>query len=150
MLKNALAFVLLTSALQLQAIDLNSAANMAAQTLSGTQTSKDASLIQTLTKQLGVTPKQAEGGVGSILNFAKANLTSNDFSAITKAIPDASSLMSMASSLGDAKSKDALISNFSKLGLGSDMLSKFVPVIVGYLTNKSEFSAAKALTTLLQ
>jgi len=45
------------------------------------------SLTGQLTKQLGVTETQAEGGVGSMLAMAKSKLGSSQFDQISKVIP---------------------------------------------------------------
>lgn len=102
-------------------------------------------LASKLTSELGVTPKQAEGGAGSLLKLAGENLSSADFSKVTSAIPDATALLSAAPSVGSSLPMVGLdtsdlagkalpiFKQFESLGLDSDMVSKFGGVIANYL-----------------
>ncbi len=109
-----------------------------------------ASLTDTLMKQLGVNEKQAAGGAGSLLKYAKGNLSADDFAKVGSAIPDVGSLLSLAPSLGGGKSSglgamasklggDSLggmagvASAFKTLGLDASMVQQFVPVILEYV-----------------
>ena len=111
----------------------------------------DASLVQTLTSQLNVTPDQAAGGAGAIFNYAKGALPSNEYAKVEGAVPEAADLVKKAPStdsttsaaagaLGKAAGSTAgvasLGSSFQKLGLSSDMVGKFVPVVVDYVDKK--------------
>ena len=107
-------------------------------------------LIGNLTQQLGVTEDQATGGSGAIFDYAKKNLSVEDFSKVTDALPGVSSLMDSApktsglagkvgsslSSLGGKSDSLAgmatLADSFSKLGLNQEMINKFVPIILDY------------------
>ena len=44
-------------------------------------------LINQLTQQLSVTPKQAAGGAGTLFGLAKSNLSANDFGKIAAVVP---------------------------------------------------------------
>ncbi len=118
-----------------------------------TALSVDLGLAATLVSKLGVTQKQAEGGAGSILDYAKNNLSKDDFSKVASAIPETNTLLAAApktetsalgslgsslggSSLASAAGIAALAPSFKKLGLSSDMVGKFVPVIVDYAQAK--------------
>lgn len=110
----------------------------------------DASLVQTLASQLNVTPDQAAGGAGAIFNYAKGALPSNEYAKVEGAVPEAAELVkkappadttsAAASALGKAGGTAAgvagLGSSFQKLGLSSDMVGKFVPVVVDYAEKK--------------
>jgi len=127
-------------------------------------TTSTSSLTGMLTDQLGVTNTQASGGVGSILTYAKSALTPSKFSTLSSAVPDASSLMSMApssdsstlgsltSSLGEKSSSvtqlATLTSQFSSLGMSSDMVSKFVPIILNYFKGSGATDASSILSGL--
>jgi len=151
----------------LQAFSLGDATNALSAVQSTTQTATPAATNKTqnsdlmgmLTSQLGVTDKQATGGVGSILNYAKGELPSSDYSTLASAIPNASSLLSMApavsSSLGalgsmggSAGGMAALASQFSSLGLDSSMISKFVPIILNYFKGTNATGATSILSKL--
>jgi hypothetical protein len=104
-----------------------------------------ASVVDSLTSQLGVTPQQAAGGVGSMLSDAKGQLSPNDFSTVASALPGADKYMSLASdAFGSISNSAALGSAFSKLGMSPDMVSKFAPIVTDY-AGKYGSSAAKNL-----
>ncbi|MCU7883388.1 MAG: DUF2780 domain-containing protein [Candidatus Thiodiazotropha sp. (ex Lucinoma annulata)] len=107
-------------------------------------------LLDALTSQLGVTSEQAAGGAGSLFNLAKSSLAPSDFSQIASVVPGIDSMMSaapvadkasggvgaVASMLGGEGSLGNLAnlaSSFSELGLSSDMIGKFTPVVLEYL-----------------
>jgi hypothetical protein len=87
------------------------------------------SLVNMLTSQLGVTANQANGGVGSTLNYAENKLNSTDFNSLTKVIPGSDEFMQSAKDLGAVKGpitdKAGLEAAYSRLGMGSEMTSKF-------------------------
>ena len=107
-------------------------------------------LIKALTDQLGVTGEQASGGAGAVFEYAKAALSADDFSKVTKALPGVDSLISAAPKAegssgligglkslsggqsGSAAAMSSLAGSFSKLGMDADMVSKFVPIILDY------------------
>jgi len=167
--KISLSLAALSCAVSLQAFGLGDAASALSAVQSTTQTTKAApattkdqssGLMGMLTSQLGVTDKQAAGGVGSILNYAKGELPSNDYSTLAGAIPNSSSLLAMApqasSSLGalgamggsSAGGMAALASQFSSLGLSSSMITQFVPVILNYFKGTNATGAAGILSGL--
>ena len=144
--------------------DAVSAASTATQATKAAPRKKTQSsdLTNMLVNQLDVTPKQASGGVGSILSYAKSSLPQNDYTKLASAIPNASSLVAQApkaksslGSLGSLGSKAssamgmaALGSQFSSLGLNSSMVSKFVPVIMDYLKGSGSTGAMGVLSSL--
>jgi len=111
----------------------------------------DLGLVDLLTNQLGVTKDQASGGAGSIFNLAKENLGDKDFGTISETVPGIDGMMdsapkaeestsvlgSASSMLGGGSSKlgktTALADSFNKLGLDSDMVGKFVPIVLDYV-----------------
>jgi hypothetical protein len=48
-------------------------------------------LVGMMSKELGVTPAQAEGGAGALLGLAKTRLTPAEFSEVSSAIPGTTS-----------------------------------------------------------
>jgi hypothetical protein len=135
----------------LSAISLGEAAAMlpgqkASSTQSATQAVAGTDLTSLLVSQLGVSDKQASGGAGSILNYAKGALSADDFSKVASSIPGIDTLLSavpsaggglggVASALGGGSlgGMAALASHFSSLGLNADMVQKFMPVILDYV-----------------
>jgi hypothetical protein len=128
-------------------------------------------LISMLTSQLGVTNDQAEGGSGAILGYAKDQLSGDDYSKVTDAMPETEGLIDsapkkeggLAGTLGSAssllgggdKGKSAaglagLAESFSSLGLDSDMIGKFTPVILDYAKSKGGETVSSLLGGVLQ
>ena len=107
-------------------------------------------LVGLLTKNLGVTDQQAEGGAGAIFNSAAQQMSAEDFTTISDALPEVDSLMAAApaadtgsgtlgglSSMlskggGGMASLADLAGSFSKLGLSGDMVGKFIPIVLEY------------------
>lgn len=117
----------------------------------------DLGLVDLLSSQLGVSKDQASGGAGSIFNLAKKNLSGDDFSAISKAVPgidkmtdaapeikeNSAALGAVSSLLGDKSDSlgdlAGLATAFEKLDMSGDMVGKFTPIILDYVkTNGSE------------
>ena len=90
-----------------------------------------------LTNQLGVTPNQATGGVGSILSLAKERLSAMDFTALSKLIPGAETYMKTARDLGAVTGpvgdRAGLTAAFSRLGMGADMVPKFTQILSDFV-----------------
>jgi len=111
----------------------------------------DPNLVQTLSKQLNVSEDQAAGGAGAIFQYAKGALSGDDYGKVVKAVPEAAELEKKApatdtatSVVGGALGKSGstaaglagLTSSFDKLGLSSDMVGKFTPIVVNYVEQK--------------
>ncbi|MES9854039.1 MAG: DUF2780 domain-containing protein [Candidatus Thiodiazotropha sp. L084R] len=107
-------------------------------------------LLGALTSQLGVTTEQASGGAGSLFKMAQSNLSEGDFSQIASVVPGIEDMMSgatssgkesgavgaVASMLGDNSSAGSLAnlaSSFGNLGMDSDMVGKFMPIVLDFL-----------------
>jgi len=90
-------------------------------------------LIKNLTSTLGVTPTQAIGGTAAILNDTKSKMNTADFTALTKQVPQAGTLLNAAPAgmlkLGNVGSQ------FSFLGMDPSMITKFSPLVLEYLQN---------------
>jgi len=169
LLKSLFFITTLFFTLSLQAFSLSDATS-AISTIAPKSTQKDipstskksssASLIGMLTNQLGVTDTQASGGVGSILSYAQKELPKSDYTTVANAIPNASSLLSMApktnsaigntlGSLGGTNANMAtLTSQFSSLGLNSSMITQFVPIILDYFKKSNTTDAMSIFSKL--
>jgi hypothetical protein len=106
-------------------------------------------LTDSLMSTLGINEKQASGGAASLLNYAKGNLSADDFSKVSHSIPDMSSIMkalpkevkgsaglgNMASTLGGDSlgGLASLASSFSDLGLSAEIIQQFIPTILEYV-----------------
>jgi len=119
-------------------------------------------LVQMLTNNLGVNEDQAKGGAGMLFNMAKEKLGAGEFQQIADVVPGIGNLMSaaptagsggesggggamgmlagLASNLGGSAgglgSLAALAGGFSKLGLDTEMVGKFIPQILQYVQSQ--------------
>ncbi len=124
-------------------------------------------LIQQLVSGLGVNEDQAKGGAGLLFNLAKEKLGSGEFQQITNAVPGVTDLLKaapesgggMMGALGGATSAlgglggqmggfgnlAELAGGFSKLGLSTDMVGKFIPIVLSFVQNQGGTAAAGLL-----
>ncbi|PPD58088.1 DUF2780 domain-containing protein [Dehalogenimonas etheniformans] len=108
-------------------------------------------LLDQLTTKLGVSESQAKGGVGLLFKQAKERLTASDFSKVSASVPGVDSLIKAAPSStsnsgvfgkifsafsGNKGGVLELAGGFSKLGLNSSMISKFIPIILAFVQSK--------------
>ncbi len=124
-------------------------------------------LIKILTDQLGINDNQAKGGAGLIFSLVKDKLDSGDFSKIASAIPGVNDLIKsapesgglmgaiggLASSFGGGSSLGnlaGLADGFSKLGLDSGMIGKFIPIIMSFVESKGGASVKALLEKVLK
>ncbi len=125
-------------------------------------------LVGLLTKNLGVTDQQAEGGAGAIFNSAAQQMSAEDFAKVSGAMPEVGSLIAAApaadagsgtlgglSSMlskggGGMASLADLAGSFSKLGLSGDMVGKFIPIVLEYAQAQGGDEIAGLLKMALQ
>jgi hypothetical protein len=111
-------------------------------------------LVDQLVKNLGVSEEAAKGGSGLIFNLAKEKLGAGDFSKVSGALPGITDLMKsapesggvlggigkLASGFGGGAGQlgnlASLAGGFSKLGLDSGMIGKFIPIILSFAQSK--------------
>jgi hypothetical protein len=111
-------------------------------------------LVDQLVKNLGVSEEAAKGGSGLIFNMAKEKLGAGDFSKVAGALPGITDLMKsapesggvlggigkLASGFGGGAGQlgnlASLAGGFSKLGLDSGMIGKFIPIILAFAQSK--------------
>ncbi len=124
-------------------------------------------LVQTLTKNLGVTPEQASGGMGALLNYAKQHVEMEKFSALTssipgadtflKSVPDVSAVTESAGGFGgllnkaaeyneSLKSMNDLKNQFAALGLDIGMIGSYVAQAQQYLDTPAGQEAKQMLS----
>jgi hypothetical protein len=125
-------------------------------------------LLGNLTGNLDVSPDQAQGGLASIMNYAKDNLSADDFSTIAEQIPGTDSILKQLPDLGGVSSggmgsllsKAAeysdqlggtalLAQQFESLGLDPDMIMGFVSQISSYLDTPEGQKAKELLMSSL-
>ena len=123
-------------------------------------------LINQLVSSLGVNEDQAKGGAGLLFNLAKDKLGAGEFQQIADKVPGVSALLGAApapsstasagggmmgalggaaaalgaSGLGDTLDGlgdlPGLASGFSQLGLSSDMVGKFAPIVLSFVQSQ--------------
>ena len=103
-------------------------------------------LVDQLTKNLGVSEAQAQGGAGLLFKLAKEKLSGGDFGKVAGAVPGIDKLIGAAPSggilgglgkmFGGVSGLAGLAGGFSKLGLDSGMISKFIPIILSFVQSK--------------
>jgi hypothetical protein len=119
-------------------------------------------LIDQLSKNLGVSETQAQGGAGLLFKQAKEKLGGDDFSKVSAAVPGLDSLISAAPAsgggmmggitkmFGGAGGIAGLAGGFSKLGLDSGMIGKFVPIILSFVQSKGGDGVKSILEKVLK
>lgn len=118
-------------------------------------------LTNILVQRLGVTPQQAMGGAGALLQIAKTRMNPDAFAKLSTQIPDVQQLLSAVPALkkqsglgglagklaglsGDNSISTALtaVSIFQQLGMKPETMQKFVPVVVDYVSGNTEEAIA--------
>jgi hypothetical protein len=125
-------------------------------------------LIQDLVKNLGVSENAAKGGAGLIFKMAQDKLPAGDFSKVLGADPGIGDLMKaapesgggigglgkLASGLGGDIGKlgnlASLAGGFSKLGMDSGMIGKFLPIILSFVGRKGGTGVQSILEKVLK
>ena len=120
-------------------------------------------LIGALSKEMGATPEQAAGAAGTLFGVAKSRLKPEDFSQISSAVPGMDSLLKAAPTAGGGATSSTLsqlgagatglasaASQFTKLGLSPDMVSKAVPVLTSFVTKSGGSKAGSLLAGALK
>src|SRR5262249_41695932 len=147
------------------------ASAQAASTAAGAAKAVALELISLLTSKTGVTTKQAEGGAGAILGYAKSKMKTDDFAKVSKAVPDTDALIKAAPAVEKGGTADAisgaasavggsvggavgaaaaLAPQFQKLGLNTETLGKFIPIVTDYVTKKGGSSVGSLLGSVLK
>lgn len=140
-----------------QAFSLGDAARItSAVAAPGSAAAQSAELVNKLTA-LNVTPEQAVGGTGALLELARNQLPSTDYSQLMQSVPalkelDGGGLISQASAIGgllgksnplakqptqnSIQSLSAVAQQFSGLGMDPGMVSQFAPVLLQFIGNQ--------------
>lgn len=122
-----------------------------------------ASLVSMVSDNLGVSEEQSQGGVASIFDYAKENLSSGEYTELASNLPGLDSLMDYVPEVSaDSSSNSSAVSGllnkaseyssslssinelkkqFEALGLDADMISSFVTQINAYLSGDSDTQA---------
>lgn len=146
---------------------LGTAANMAGGLNGlGNAVNQNPALVGILAQQLGISPYQAMGGAGSIFSAAKGMMSPANFGLVSKAVPGMPQLLAAAPRLsvgayhsggllgnalgGSNLGQMAMLANsFQSLGLRSDMINQFIPVILNYVQTQGGPSTMSLLQSAL-
>ena len=127
----------------------------------------DLGLVNALVNQLGINQQQAMGGVGSIFSLAQQRMNPTDFMQLRgnvpgmdqylSAVPEPSSsslLIGSAASMlggqvGGLGNLAALAGSFQTLGMNSNMITQFVPLVLQYVQGQSGAGAVSLLQSAL-
>jgi len=96
-------------------------------------------LISQLTSSLGVTNTQAVGGATALLSNAATKMSQSDKDSLVKSIPELSQYMGGGSSslLTSIAANSTVQQQFSALGLSSDMISQYTPIILQFIDSQA-------------
>lgn len=162
--KRLLLSTLLITALPLSAVELpKSLTEQASTTKSVSQKSGQSNaIISYAAKQLGMSEETVSAGLGSLFKVAKDNLSKENFSMVSSAIPGIdnyinsapkekkSSFSSMFDKAGDAgktaSSLSYLDSAFKKLGIPKEQVPVMLDTVNGYLKSNGYGDAADLLS----
>lgn len=113
-----------------------------------------AGLVPALSESLGVSSKQASGGLGALFGLAKDNVSAADFSTLSQSVPDMSSLLSSAPEVaGAGDSMGGLLGSagkygkamtgakevyeqFSVLGLDASQVGQYMNIAMSYFQSE--------------
>jgi hypothetical protein len=123
-------------------------------------------LVKRLTKELGVTKKQAQGGLVALLRAGQQNLSRADFEQFVADVPGAdkllakapppSTLSTIAGGLGGLFGRNSpgrwagLAASFTELGVDLDTARKFGPIVIDYVAHHGGENLVQKMRTALK
>lgn len=129
---------------------------------------KAGELTNLLVQRLGVTPQQAMGGAGALLQIAKTRMNPDAFAKLSTQIPDIQQLLSavptlkpqtglggLAGKLGGLAGNSSIgtaltaVSIFQQLGMKPETMEKFIPVVIDYARGNTDEAIAGGLKAAL-
>jgi hypothetical protein len=106
-----------------------------------------------LSKSLGMSKDQLQGGLGSVLTLAQEKLAKGDFDKIAAAIPGASKYLDQAKKLGAVTGPlndlAGLNGALGKLGLDQETISQFLPAVTELVGKTGGADVGKLLSGVL-
>jgi len=123
-------------------------------------------VVGQLVKDLGITPKQAEGTAGTLFGVAKGAMKAEDFGKVAAAVPEmdallkaapapdakssAISMVTGAAGAGGAGGMVAAASTLSKLGLKPETIARAAPALVKIVQGKGGAEVGNLLAAALK
>jgi hypothetical protein len=125
-----------------------------------------ADFISDLASKVGISPEQAQRGLGTVLAFLKSSLPEDAFSKVESAVPGANSLMTSAEAVKESaggiigavtsmagklfgEGSGAMLSKLTHIGLSADQIKSFVPRVLEFLKSKLPADVMKQVTALI-
>jgi uncharacterized protein (DUF2267 family) len=128
-----------------------------------------AEIISELAAKAGISPDQAEKGLGAVLALLKDKLPAGIFNQVQSAVPNANSMMAAAQSSQEASgggileavTKAAgklfggggaaadLANKLTHLGFSAEQLQQFIPRVIEFIKSKLPADAAKQVSALM-
>jgi hypothetical protein len=124
-------------------------------------------VVSDLAAKCGLTPEQAQKGLGAILSFVKKSVPQEDFAKVNEAVPNAEQMMAaagpheessggvlgaitgMASKLfGGSEQTTALVNKLAGLGLSAEQAQAFLPRVMEFLQTRLPESVMKKISGL--
>jgi Bacterial protein of unknown function (DUF937)/Protein of unknown function VcgC/VcgE (DUF2780) len=117
-------------------------------------TPSTASLTDILSTKLGLSSRQATGGLGSLLTYAQNKLSADDYGQVAATIPGASDAMQVARDAGAVTGPitdlKGLQSAYGHLGIGREVGQKLNSSVVDYASKAGGPQVGRILGSLLQ
>lgn len=112
------------------------------------------SLTDILTSQLGVSSRQASGGLGSLLTYAQSKLSADDYGQVAATIPGANDAIQVAKDAGaitgPITDMKGLSAAYAHLGISPEVGQKFNASVVDYASKAGGPQVGRILGSLLQ
>lgn len=129
-----------------------------------TPTNPSPELVDTLTRELSITPEQAIGGSGALFGLSKSRLKPEEFAKVSNAVPGMDGLLAAAPKQssggtlgkmkgilpGKAGGLAPVAGSFKSLGLSPDMAGSFVPIMTKFVEGKGGASVGNLLAGSLK
>jgi hypothetical protein len=113
-----------------------------------------ASLTEILTTKLGLSARQASGGLGSILTYAQSKLSPGDFGQLSATIPGADQAIQVAKDAGAVTGpitdKNGLSAAYAHLGISPEVGQKLNATVIDYAGKAGGPQVGRILGGLLQ
>ena len=124
-----------------------------------------ADFISDLAAKSGISPEQAQKGLGAVLSFLKGSLPEDAFAKVSAAVPDSDQMMAAAGPreeavggiLGAVKGMagkllggGALAARLSSLGVSPEQVQGFLPRVLEFLKGRVPDSVLKQISDVFQ
>jgi hypothetical protein len=126
-------------------------------------------IVSDLAAKSGITPEQAQKGLGAVLSFLKESVPEDDFAKVKEAVPESDQMMAAAgpreepssgagvlAALAEMTDKlfggggaSALLAKLSSLGITAEQIRAFLPRVLEFLKGRLPDATVKQLSGLL-